>query len=147
MHNANEIITNLWLGDIRDSRNKNFINNMDIIINCTKDLPFIDENKKCIRVRVEDNLEKQEIENLYKYFEPISQLLHSSLKKGKKIFVHCYAGKQRSATIICAYIMTYLNLSFKDSFQLIKSKRKHIFTPYANFINALILYENKLMEK
>ena len=62
----------------------------------------------------------------------------------KKIFVHCYAGKQRSATIVCAYIMKYLNLSYKCSIELMKSKRIVVFTPLPNFDDALRLFEDKI---
>ena len=48
MVQANEILSNLWLGDIRDSKNIEFINSMDIIINCTKNLPFINKKKKML---------------------------------------------------------------------------------------------------
>ena len=33
---ACEIITNLWLGNIIDSRNIEFLNMIDVVINCTK---------------------------------------------------------------------------------------------------------------
>ena len=37
---ACEIITDLWLGNIRDSRNAEFINKVDVVINCSKKIPF-----------------------------------------------------------------------------------------------------------
>ena len=61
----------------------------------------------------------------------------------KTIFVHCYAGKQRSATIVCAYIMKYLNLSYKEATKLMKTKRIVVFTPLPNFDSALRLFEEK----
>ena len=146
-YSANEILTNLWLGDIRDSRNHEFINSMDIIINCTKKLPFINENKKCIRVSIDDNLQKEEIANLYKYLEPITKFMHMKLTDNKKIFVHCYAGKQRSVSIICGYLMKYLNLSYNQSTELIRSKRHHIFTPLSNFEAALKIWEDTISKK
>mgnify|MGYP001165271342 CR=1 FL=1 len=138
---ANEIITNLWLGDIRDSRNTEFINSIDVIINCTKNLPFQNDKKKCIRVSVEDNLEKDEIVALYKYLDPITKFIHVQLLNDKKVFVHCYAGKQRSASVICGYLMKFLDLSYTQSTQLIKTKRYHIFTPLPNFDAALKIWE------
>lgn len=145
-YSANEILPNLWLGSITDSTNKELINNMDIVINCTKDLPFLDKSKKCIRIPVEDNLEKVEIVNLYKYLLKITEFIHKSLIAGKKILVHCFAGKQRSASVICAYIMRYTGLDFRESSRLIQSKRAIVFTPMCNFEPALLLFYYKLEE-
>ena len=144
---ANEIFTNLWLGDIRDSRNSEFINSIDVVINCTKNLPFINNSKKSIRVFVEDNLEKEEIASLYKYLEPITKFIHVQLVNNKKVFVHCYAGKQRSASVVCAYLMKFMDLSYKESTGLIKSKRYHIFTPLPNFDAALRIWEKNITKK
>lgn len=144
---ANEIFTNLWLGDIRDSRNSEFINSIDVVINCTKNLPFINNSKKSIRVSVEDNLEKEEIASLYKYLEPITKFIHVQLVNNKKVFVHCYAGKQRSASVVCAYLMKFMELSYKESTELIKSKRYHIFTPLPNFDAALRIWEKNITKK
>jgi len=144
---ANEIFTNLWLGDIRDSRNSEFINSIDVVINCTKNLPFINNSKKSIRVSVEDNLEKEEIASLYKYLEPITKFIHVQLVNNKKVFVHCYAGKQRSASVVCAYLMKFMDLSYKESTGLIKSKRYHIFTPLPNFDAALRIWEKNITKK
>ena len=143
MVQANEILSNLWLGDIRDSKNIEFIDSMDIIINCTKNLPFINKKKKCFRIHVEDNLEKIEIINLYKYLESITKIINQYLKLNQKIFVHCYAGKQRSATVICAYLIKFLKIPYKEAKQLISSKRKHVFTPLTNFEGALELFERE----
>jgi dual specificity MAP kinase phosphatase len=141
---ACEIITNLWLGNIIDSRNLEFINTIDVVINCTKNLPFNSESNKQIRVYVDDNLEKQEIVNMYKHLDKITQTIDELLTKGKSIFVHCYAGKQRSATVICAYLMKYLKLSFSDAKNLLRSKRMIVFTPLTNFDAALRLFEINL---
>lgn len=144
---ANEIFTNLWLGDIRDSRNTEFINSIDVVINCTKNLPFINDKKKCIRVSVDDNLEKEEIVSLYKYLEPITKFIHVQLVNNKKVFVHCYAGKQRSASVVCGYLMKFMDLTYKEATNLIKSKRYHIFTPLPNFDAALKIWEKNISKK
>ena len=144
---ANEIFTNLWLGDIRDSRNTEFINSIDVVINCTKNLPFINEKKKCIRVSVEDNLEKEEIASLYKYLEPITKFIHVQLVNNKKVFIHCYAGKQRSASVVCGYLMKFMGLTYKEATYYVKSKRYHIFTPLPNFDAALKIWEKNISKK
>jgi len=143
---ANEIFHNLWLGDIRDSRNNDFISKIDVIINCTNNLPYLDNKKICYRVGVEDNLEKNEIIQLYKLLDPTIDFIHKNLINQKCVFVHCYAGKQRSASVICAYIMKYFKLSLNEATLLVKSKRQHIFTPLCNFEAALQVFEKKQIE-
>ena len=141
---VNEIITNLWLGNIIDSKNMEFLDTIDVVINCSKNIPFNNEKNTQVRIKVDDNLEKQEIVNMYKYLDAITEFIHKSLKSSKRVFVHCYAGKQRSATVICAYIMKYLGFSYSEATELVQKKRLIIFTPLPNFDGALKLFEMKL---
>ena len=141
---ATEILNGLWLGNILDTKNPEFMKNIDIVINASTDIPFTSDKSKNIRIKVKDNLEKEEISKMYNYLDNISKYIYDCLMENKIIFVHCYAGKQRSATIICAYLMKYLNLSYKESSDLMKTKRIVVFTPLPNFDSALRLYEDKL---
>ena len=52
---ANEILSGLWLGNILDAKNLEFINSIDIVINCSKDIPFLSKDTKNIRVPIDDN--------------------------------------------------------------------------------------------
>lgn len=139
MSTANEIIPNLWLGNATDAQQVPWINQFDIIINCTKDLPFCLENTHCknIRIPIDDNLQPIEIENMYNCLSTIVDYIHIQLLKGKKIFVHCFAGIQRSATVIVAYLAKYTRLSLDECIKCVSSKRPIIFTPMCNFRPAL----------
>lgn len=59
------------------------------------------------------------IENLKK----AAFFIHQNVKKNKKTYVHCTAGRARSTMSILAYLMKYQKMSLKDAFNLIKSKR------------------------
>lgn len=144
---ASEIIPNLWLGNILDSRNKTFMKDIDVVINCSKNIPFYSKTAKNVRIKVDDDLQKEEIINMYKYLDNATELIHKFLLENKSVFIHCYAGKQRSATVTCAYLMRYLNLSYKETTELVKTKRMIIFTPLPNFDEALKHYDNKLNNK
>jgi protein tyrosine phosphatase len=141
---ANEIVPNLWLGNFQDSHLEPWINQFDIIINCTKELPFCDLNCKQIRIPIDDNLEPIEIENLYKCLDMITEFIHIQLLKGKKIFVHCFAGVQRSASVIVAYLLRYSGLSLDECIKCVLSKRPIIFQPMCNFRPALDKFNNSL---
>ena len=134
---ANEIIPNLWLGNFQDSHSEPWINNIDIIINCTKELPFCNQNSKNVRIPIDDNLEPTEIDNMYKCLDMITDFINIQLLKGKKILVHCFAGVQRSATVIVAYLVRYTGLSLNEAIKCVASKRPIIFQPMCNFRPAL----------
>ena len=142
---ATEIIPNLWLGGIKTAQNKDWIEeNIDIVINCTKDLAFISEKTENIRIPVDDNLEEVEIHKLYRCLPQINSVLDRELRKGKRILVHCFAGKQRSATVVCCFLMQFLDLDFNRVVQYIKTKRDVIFEPRCNFLSAIVKFGSKL---
>lgn len=62
---------------------------------------------------------------------------------GRRVFIHCNAGISRSPTIIVAYVMKYLRISFEDAFNLVKKARLTI-NPNIGFISQLKVYENYL---
>jgi protein-tyrosine phosphatase len=143
---ATEILPNLWLGDINDSKNTLWIelNNIKAILNCTKDLPFTIDNIAKYRIKVHDNLEIQEIENLFDYLEPATEIIYKHLRNNEAVLVHCFAGKQRSASIVAGYLIKYGKLSVNSAIDCIKSKRNIAFCPGPNFKSALIQYHHKL---
>ena len=140
--NVREIIPGLWLGDKNISLNRQFYidNDIDIVINCSKELPFIDIDIDKIRIKVDDNLEKTEIINMYNNFEYIVKYINDNLNLCKNILVHCYAGRQRSATIIVSYLLKYSKMNLEKVISLIKYKKEDIFYPKINFIEALKIY-------
>lgn len=142
---ATQIIPNLWLGNILDSRNNEFLKSIDIVINCSTNIPFYSKSTTNIRIKIEDNLEPKEIDNMYKYLDSTADFLHKNLLKNKSVFVHCYAGKQRSATIVCAYLMKYLKMSYRDVSDLMQTKRLIVFTPLPNFNKPLIEFQQSII--
>ena len=144
---ANEILSGLWLGDIKDAKNKEFINSLHIVINCSKEIPFLLQHTQNVRVPIDDNLQEKEIRKLFKFLPKITSFIHASLKRNKTILVHCHAGKQRSASVIVAYLIRYLNISLEKAILLVRTKRDIIFTPCTNFKNALLKFEKEFRGK
>ena len=50
MTTATEIIPNLWIGNILNSSNKEFISKIDIVINCSKNIAFSSNKTKNLRI-------------------------------------------------------------------------------------------------
>jgi len=138
---ANEVLPGLWLGNIIDSQNKGFLKKIDVVINCSKDIAFSVPYTNNIRIPIEDDLQKTEMVKLYTMLPDITRKMHDYLANNKTILIHCYAGKQRSAAVIVAYCIRYLDLSLNDAVILLKTRRKIVFTPFLNFKSALVLFE------
>lgn len=115
-----------------------------LVVNCTNHSPFLKPRNKYttyIQLRVEDNLKAKEIRKMQQCLPYAIQLLHMHLSKGNNVLVHCLQGKQRSATIIAAYIMWSQNVSCNTAIKMVQEKRQCAFTPDVNFIQCLRWYE------
>lgn len=140
---ANLIVPQIWVGNYNSSQDIDFLrrNNITVIINSTKDLPFAPiSGVYKYRVPVHDNLEIDEIKLMEKYLHKIVPIIHEHYKKGRNILIHCAAGMQRSAIVTLAYLFTYHMKSAGQIVKLMRSKRPIVFTPFMNFIRAFQNY-------
>ncbi|UJR22745.1 hypothetical protein I4U23_025777 [Adineta vaga] len=82
------------------------------------------------------------------YFNTITDKIHAHLTANKqhKVLVHCMAGISRSSTIVCAYLIRYMNMSLRDAYLLCKKHRPIVF-PNLGFWNQLIAYESQLKKQ
>jgi atypical dual specificity phosphatase len=158
-NNADEIIPRLWLGNVRASQDEDFIQreNIDVIFNCTKDLPFLYEERryssttkdlpfmfnipKQYRVPVDDNLQEEEIRNIELWSPEIAHKLLTMYNKGHTILVHCYAGMQRSAACVAILLIALKHIRAEDAMNYIRSRRPVAFQPRANFGRAIAFFE------
>ena len=145
--NAAEIIPNLWIGDRNDAHNIRFIREFDIklIINCTKNISF---HKKFTHQKVRVNVDDKDTSNaitenkkMYHCLIDLTKTIHTYLQKNQAILVHCYAGAQRSAAVVAAYLIKYGKIDYRTAVKYIQSKRVKCFNPSINFGPALLRYE------
>lgn len=53
----------------------------------------------------------------------ITNDIHASLTTGKKIYVHCFMGRSRSAAIVTAYLVRYLGMPLDEAISFLRKKR------------------------
>lgn len=143
--NVDLIIPNLWLGNYHAALDHDFItsNNIDVIVNCTPDIPFISDNNNNhinkihkIRVPVYDSQLEKDFILMEQYLKMILPILHKAYKDNKKILIHCYAGKQRSAIVVASLL--YLMSTLPNS--------KHHILPHLSIdLNNIILDKQSLI--
>lgn len=147
IHTFNEIIPNLWLGELL-SEEELIANKFTHVLSIYDKQPiFIDSSNFITKwINIKDNGS----ENISEYFEECSEFIHNALKSGGKIYVHCHMGISRSSSIVIAYIMQYgvclddeKKFTFYSALEYVGNKR-HIICPNLGFNLALQQYEKDL---
>lgn len=151
--NYDKIIPNLFIGNIVAAQDFGFIkkNNIKVIINCSNDIPnyyTLNDNIEYHRLPIDDSLEEYDIKLMSELLPKYVSIIEKALSENKPVLVHCYAGRQRSACLIAAYLIFKYNYSLEDAYKYIISKRAQAFH-YGkgyNFNKSLIDYQNNLLK-
>jgi protein-tyrosine phosphatase len=112
-------------------------NNITVVFNCTKDLPFHSSIIKRYRVPVDDNLEPVEINNMRVWAPEIVYKVLREYRAGHTILVHCFAGMQRSAAVVAMTLIVLTKKSPDEIMAKIREIRPIAFFPAANFEKSI----------
>ena len=96
-NDADLMLPRLWLGNARAAQNQEFLKQqgIEVVFNCTKDIPFNSTIRRRYRVPVDDDLSEEEIRNMELWSFEIIYKLIKEYNSGKTILVHCAAGISR----------------------------------------------------
>jgi len=145
-NNADQILPNVWLGNLRAAQDETFLKNagIQVVFNATKDAPFHSSIRRRYRVPVDDNLQDTEIRNMELWSYEIVYKMMKEYKEGRPMLVHCHAGMQRSPAIVAMFLMALFRMGVDQSKAYIKQRRPIAFYPSANFERALRGFERSL---
>jgi predicted protein tyrosine phosphatase len=134
------VIENVYIGNSKHSEEELISLGITQVFNISKnhyrDYKIIKETK----FPIDDHIN----ENILSYLPYIVDIINDLNKKGEKIFVHCFAGISRSATVVIYYLMFHHNYSFEAAFKFLRSKRMGV-QPNSGFINQLKSLEKKFV--
>lgn len=134
----------LWIGSKGDSESAEFMqsNNIKYIVNCTRDIGFsFSGTIPGYRVPVHDAYFENRV--MHKYLPIVVRQINEVLKSGGSVLVHCYAGMQRSATVVAAYLMYVFNMTKARAISYIQSRKSETFQPKPTFDKALDAWERR----
>ena len=142
----------LYLGNFNDSQNGGFLSSIrvKVIVNCTQDLPFLDGIQsvvRCYRIPVNDDLRDESITAMTAALHHIIPRLVMHYYNGETIFIHCYAGMQRSAVVTLALLYSIQTAESRqrttdrDLIAFLKARRNIVFFPAFNFEKAYIRWK------
>ena len=143
----NLIIPNLYLGNIKNANNIDFLKENDIhaIVNCTENEEFneyfIDKPK--YRLSINDSKDENNINKFKNDIFNVIYFIEENLNNNKKVYVHCYWGLMRSATVVSGYLIYKYKLSIKDSINIIQEQRPKALVSFYNFNEVLEYVQNK----
>ena len=150
----NLIIPNLYLGNINCAHNIDFLNNNNIgaIINCTEKEPFDEyfENKYKFRLAINDSRNEDNIKKFKSEIIKSINFIDYCLDNNIPVYVHCYWGLMRSATVVTAYLIKKYNIPYKDAINIIQEQRPYALSSLYNFNEVLehvdLLYNNNIKD-
>lgn len=137
---VSEILPNLWLGNYKSALNKEFIKKHGIkrIINITKDIPCLFPNIIYLHIQIDDY--EACGKDLNKTFDNATDFIYESLKSREPILVHCKRGHHRSASIVTAFIIRYLDTDYIDALTYINKIRRCALVRNTCMMNGLFNY-------
>jgi tyrosine-protein phosphatase len=138
------VFYNVYLGSLQDAIE---MTDVDIVVNCTTDIPFFAQNAVQIRVPIVDLPSYSNKLHDIVTNTDIFEIMTAAMLQNKKILVHCHAGMSRSASLMVCFIMYYCKNVNKQDYTLegiihfLKSKRPIVFHDGYNFIDTLNRYD------
>lgn len=149
-----KIMPRLYLGNYECAKNSDFFikNKIKAVLNCSKDIPNTFACKKnmdieYMRIPIDDSLTERDFKKCYEFMPVIVEFIykHVVLQKNN-ILIHCYAGRQRSAISIAAFLVAKKGMTPLEACKFIVKHRKEAFHfgLSLNFESSLNKYYEKL---
>jgi protein-tyrosine phosphatase len=148
----NKIMDRIFLGNYQAAKDRAFFKEKRIkaVLNCTHDIPNHFAHIKDIeymRIPVDDSLKQKDYDLMFQFMPAAIEFIHkhAALQKNN-ILIHCYAGRQRSAILVAAYLVEKFNITPKEACKIVIDKRPEAFHygQSLNFDQALTkYYKNK----
>lgn len=139
---CNEIIENLFLGSAAALQSNRIFS---MIVNCTQEdeIRFPKYCKNCIRLPIDDKPD-----NWYEFLSVMDETnvleeIHNKLTNNESVLVHCYAGIQRSCTVVACYLILYHGMRYNEAIHFVKSKRPIAFYDM-NMVSVTVLFEENM---
>ena len=80
-----------------------------------------------IRIAVEDDGRDRSIDTMTAQLPGVVAWIDEQLRAGKRVVVHCLAGREQSATVVCAFLMTAVGMTLDEAVAYLKTKKPDVF--------------------
>ena len=105
------------------------------VVNLTNGKPMLSDLG--VEIKVDDNGSLEAMHIMENALGPTITKMKEAMDQKVPVLVHCSAGRQRSATVVAAYLMKYHGLDLDTTLEFMKGKKPDVFFPEANFMSVL----------
>lgn len=112
------------------------------VVNLANGKPMV--SRRGVMVKVNDDMTPNSMQILDQCIDQVVASMRAEMVKGSPVIVHCHAGRQRSAAVIAAYIMTYEGLDLEATIAYMRARKPDVFLPNVNFMTVLQRVERDL---
>lgn len=139
---VSEITPFLYLTSVYGATKENILKKgITLLVNSAQELPKQDiSGVESIKLFLDDT--PYALINVY--FDRIADKIHEHASRGGRCMVHCVLGVSRSTSLVLAYLMKYKNMSLKNAYDFVASRRPCI-RPNPGFWRQLLDYEKRLI--
>jgi hypothetical protein len=114
------------------------------VVNATKDFPMLSD--RGLQIPVDDNGEVASMIGMSEALPVAVEAIHGELMAGRVVIVHCFAGIQRSATVIVAYLMAKYHYSMEEAIVFVREKKRDALFWTVNFRDSLEHFQRVLRD-
>ena len=143
--NTNEIVPNLFVGDIASAYNKKELKKIGVthVLTAILGVSPIFPNEFTYK-----NVPIRDIpgESIDVYFKQSNEYISKAINGGGKVLVHCICGVSRSATLVAAYLMKEHGMSCDQAVELLQ-KRRTCVEPNEGFRKQLEEFQNAIQQE
>ncbi len=115
------VIDNIYIGNSLNASNYYELEDYNIthVINVSEEISnYFPDDMDYLRISVSDTNDA----SLESYFGRALRFIQEA-GDDSNIFIHCFMGSSRSATIVVLYLMKYHKMSFNQAYKFLKNKR------------------------
>ena len=132
LYNYNKIMPKIYLGNMQAAKDKKFFQDKKIkaVLNCTKDIPntFKNYNIEYMRIPVDDSLKAVDFTKMYHFLPMAADFIYKhAVLQNHAVFINCFAGRQRSACAVAAFLMKYQKMTPYEACLFISKQRVEAF--------------------
>ncbi len=152
------IIEHIFISDQIASFDENIIkkNNINCLINCTKNAPFLFNNTINIHLHFLNTTEKYNNNELIRKTNKIVDYIHKLIKDSNNILIYCENGSNKSLIILFCYLLkypvnrpsfsSYYTPNLNQIIEFINSKFDYDILSECNDLTICKIYRNNIMD-